>query len=91
MKRLSLLAIVATLSLTACTSEAERQAAIDAQKAYDRAECSELGFEPKTEMYSNCLLKLREIRAQERTAAAARRGHYSIGFGGRGGFGRYHW
>ena len=76
MKRLSLLAIVATLSLTACTSEAERQAAIDAQKARDHAECTELGFEKETEPYSNCLLKLREIRAQEYMAAATRRGHY---------------
>lgn len=91
MKQLSLLAIIATLSLTACTTAAEREAAIEAQKAYDHGQCKELGFKVKSEAYSNCLLKLREIRAQERVAAAARSSRYSIGYGGRGGFGRYHW
>lgn len=36
----------------------------------DDRECRELGFEPGTEGYGNCRLKLREIRALERQALA---------------------
>ena len=38
--------------------------------AADNQECIELGFEPGTEAYGNCRLKLREIRAMEHQAMA---------------------
>ncbi len=91
MKHHLIIATTALLALSACTTAEERAAVIEAQQARDHEECRSLGFKVKTESYSNCLLKLREIRAQERTAAAARNSHYSIGYGGHGGFGRYHW
>ena len=49
-------------------SEAEIRAAEEAQMAADRQECTNLGFEPGTEGFADCLLKLREIRAMDRSA-----------------------
>ena len=56
--------------LAGCASEAEIRAAEEAQMAADRQECTNLGFEPGTEGFADCLLKLREIRAMERQTMA---------------------
>ena len=61
------------LTLTACASAEERAARAQAQLAADQAECKTLGFTPETEAFSNCLLKLREIRAEEASAREQRR------------------
>ncbi|MDO8288978.1 MAG: hypothetical protein Q7T44_07145 [Parvibaculum sp.] len=71
MKKLIILASV--LLLAGCVS-AEQQARYDAaQLQADTAECQRLGFKPATEGMSNCLLKLREIRAQEANTDELRR------------------
>ena len=59
-------------------SEAELRAAEEAQMAADRQECAGLGFEPDTEPFAECLLKLREIRAMEGTGMGVSLG---VGFG----------
>lgn len=68
---------LASLLLAACTTAQERadraQRIAAAQLTIDRAECTELGFTPKTDAFSNCLLKLREIRAIEAETEAQRR------------------
>ena len=61
--------IAAALSaglLTACASEADKRAEAARIEAEDDRNCQELGFEPGTEAYGNCRLKLREIRTKER-------------------------
>ena len=50
-------------------SPAEIQAAKEAQVRADVAECEGLGFQGNSEAMGNCMLKLREIRAQERAAS----------------------
>ncbi len=55
-------AIAATLALAACSDPAAEQARLD---AIDHKNCVELGFEPETEAYGNCRLKMKEIRAKE--------------------------
>ncbi len=75
------IAATACLVLAACVSPEERAAAARAQLAADRAECEGLGFEPETEAFSNCLLKLREIRADEARAAELRRANNRYLFG----------
>ena len=72
MTRILLTATLA-LTLTACASAEDRAARAQAQLAADKAECETLGFTPDTEAFSNCLLKLREIRAEEATAREQRR------------------
>lgn len=57
---------LACLLLGGCVSQAEREAAEREQLAADRQECADLGFQPDTEPFANCLLKLRELRALER-------------------------
>ncbi|MEQ8326493.1 hypothetical protein [Parvibaculum sp.] len=55
-------AIAAALALAACSDPAAEQARLD---AIDHKNCVELGFEPETEAYGNCRLKMKEIRAKE--------------------------
>jgi hypothetical protein len=55
--------LVLCLAMTGCVSSQDIAAA-------DNQECIELGFEPGTEAYGNCRLKLREIRAMERQTMA---------------------
>lgn len=66
--------------LAGCASEAERQAAAEAQAAADRRECLDLGFEEGSEPYANCLLKLREIRAMDMQGSGIGLG-VGVGFG----------
>ena len=63
-----------------CATEAERQAAEQAQRAADEQECVDLGFEPQTEGFADCLLKLRELRAMERSGGGLGVG-LGVGFG----------
>jgi len=58
------------LLLSACVTAEEIAAA-------DNRECIELGFEPGTEGYGNCRLKLREIRALEHQALAVQNAYGS--------------
>lgn len=57
--------LCAAVLLTGCVSQAEREAAERARQAADRQECSNLGYQPDTEAFADCLLKLRELRALE--------------------------
>ncbi len=68
-----LLAAALALTVSACATAEDRAARAQAQLAADRAECQTLGFTPDTEAFSNCLLKLREIRAEEAAAIEQRR------------------
>ncbi|MBX3507793.1 hypothetical protein [Parvibaculum sp.] len=72
-KYLALAAALAGLVLAACTDPVAEQARID---AIDHKNCTDLGFEPNTEAYGNCRLKMKEIRAKEE----ARRSP-NVGFG----------
>ncbi|MEQ9518296.1 MAG: hypothetical protein RLN89_02525 [Parvibaculum sp.] len=63
---LSILCLLATLFLvSACASPQERAARAAAQINADDQECTRLGFTPGTEKFADCLLRLKEIRAQE--------------------------
>ncbi|CDO59506.1 hypothetical protein BN1012_Phect1292 [Candidatus Phaeomarinobacter ectocarpi] len=68
-----LLAAALALTVSACATAEDRAARAQAQLAADKAECQTLGFTPDTEAFSNCLLKLREIRAEEAAAIEQRR------------------
>ncbi|MDO8839746.1 MAG: hypothetical protein Q7V31_12535 [Parvibaculum sp.] len=59
---LILLALLAPLTLAACADPKAEQARLD---AIDHTNCVDLGFEPGTEAYGNCRLKMKEIRAKE--------------------------
>jgi hypothetical protein len=61
------------LALAACADPAVEQARLEAE---DHKNCVELGFEPNTEAYGNCRLKMKEIRAKENANHAP-----NIGFG----------
>ncbi|HUD53095.1 hypothetical protein [Parvibaculum sp.] len=64
------LAVAALLTLAACVSP-EEQAAMDAaQRQADGQECQSLGFKPGSTAFGNCMLKLKEIRAQENNTRA---------------------
>lgn len=70
--------------LGACASPAERDAARMAQDRADQAECESIGFTPDTEGMANCLLKLKEIRAQEANTEELRRSNNAPIWGPRG-------
>ncbi|MES1990679.1 MAG: hypothetical protein V4441_06990 [Pseudomonadota bacterium] len=87
MKQLLILASV--LLLAGCVS-AEEQARQDAaQMQADTGECARLGFKPTTEGMSNCILKLREIRAQEENTEELRRANMPDPWGPWGPWGPY--
>ena len=67
-----LLAFAFSLPLlaAACTTPEEDAARAQARLAADKAECQHLGFKEGTDDFSNCLLKLREIRAIENETRA---------------------
>lgn len=74
-------ALAASLLLAAPLSgcAGDREAEIAAQNAADHQSCLDLGFEEGTEAYGNCRLKLREIRAAERTHESG--GNFGVGIG----------
>lgn len=67
------LAIGMLLALAACVSPQEEAARAAAQQQSDRGECQRIGFTSDTDAFANCMLKLREIRAQEENTRALRR------------------
>jgi hypothetical protein len=56
--------VTGVLTLSACATPEQRAAQAAALRNADEAECTSLGFEPQTEAYADCLLRLREIRSQ---------------------------
>lgn len=66
-------ALAASFALAACSDPAAEQARLD---AIDHKNCMELGFEPDTEAYGNCRLKMKEIRAKEEANRSP-----NVGFG----------
>lgn len=68
-----ILALAIPLALAACADPQAEQARLD---ALDHKNCTDLGFEPGTEAYGNCRLKMREIRAKEEGSRSP-----NIGFG----------
>ncbi|PKQ09626.1 MAG: hypothetical protein CVT73_01645 [Alphaproteobacteria bacterium HGW-Alphaproteobacteria-12] len=66
------LAVALLLILAACVSPQEEAARAAARQQADKAECQRIGFTEGTEAFANCLLKLKEIRAQEENARALR-------------------
>jgi hypothetical protein len=58
------LCITGGLALSACTTPEQRASAAAAQRNADEAECTTLGFQPQTEAFADCLLRLREIRSE---------------------------
>lgn len=63
-------AVAALLILAACVSPEEQAARDAAQRAADERECQSLGFKSGSTAFANCLLKLKEIRAQEENTRA---------------------
>ncbi|HEY4345883.1 MAG TPA: hypothetical protein VGN05_16145 [Parvibaculum sp.] len=67
------MALAALLMLAGCISP-EQQAAMDAaQQQADASECQRLGFKTGNDAFGNCMLKLKEIRAQEANTEEIRR------------------
>jgi hypothetical protein len=67
------MAMAALLMMTACISP-EEQAAMDAaQRQADAQECQSLGFRSGSNGFGNCMLKLKEIRAQQENTEEIRR------------------
>lgn len=64
------LALAFFLALAACVSPEEQAARDAAQAEADARECQSLGFKPGTNGFGNCMLKLKEIRAQEENTRA---------------------
>lgn len=76
----ALLAAMVPLAFGGCVSEEERLAREQAQWVADQQECADLGFEPGTDPFADCLLRLREIRATERGGSGLGVG-LGVGFG----------
>ncbi|MBX3447735.1 MAG: hypothetical protein KF765_13355 [Parvibaculaceae bacterium] len=81
-KVLLLAAVAAGFTLAACSDPAAEQARLD---AIDHQNCTELGFQPNTEAYGNCRLKMKEIRAKEEGRRAPNVG-FGVGIGVSKGF-----
>ena len=75
-----LLAAMVPLALAGCVSADERRAQEQAQRIADQQECADLGFEPGTDPFADCLLRLREIRATEGGGSGLGLG-LGVGFG----------
>lgn len=67
--------------LAGCANQSSRDAENAKIAAEDDENCRELGFEPGTEAYGNCRLKLKEIRAQERANGAYNNSNVGFGIG----------
>ncbi|MGB3809935.1 MAG: hypothetical protein WA943_07535 [Parvibaculum sp.] len=67
------MALAALLMMTACVSPEQQAAMNAAQQQADARECQNYGFKPGTESFGNCMLKLKEIRAQEANTEEIRR------------------
>lgn len=83
------IALTGFLALAGCVGP-ERQAAQDAaQMQLDQTECQKLGFTQGTEGFANCLLKLKEIRAEEANTDEMRRANTPRPWGPWGPYGPY--
>lgn len=67
------LTIAVLMFAAACVSPQEQAARDTAQRQSDEAECQKIGFTKGSEAFANCMLKLKEIRAQEDNTRALRR------------------
>ncbi|WOF74521.1 hypothetical protein QMT40_002175 [Parvibaculaceae bacterium PLY_AMNH_Bact1] len=75
----SVLALSITALLLAACSTAEDHAREQARlDRIDDQHCRELGFEPETEPYGNCRLKLKEVRASQK---APNHPNFGVGVG----------
>ena len=70
------LALGAFLALAACMSPQQQEAMWAAQMQRDGAECQQLGFRPGSNAFGDCILKLREIRAQQANTNAIERSRW---------------
>lgn len=85
MQQTNLIASLAlAMLLAACSTPQERAARVQTQRATDSTECSNLGFSPATEGFADCLLRLKEIRAQEAKTRALNNTHRNT-------FNPWHW
>lgn len=84
-----LIAAASLMLLAGCVSDEEIAAQAAAQRQADEAECQRLGFKPNTEALGNCVLKLREIHAQEQNTDAIRRANMPDPWGPWGPYGPY--
>lgn len=75
------IALICTLGVTLAACAGDRKAEIAAQNQADHQNCLELGFEEGTEAYGNCRLKLREIRAAERSRHSGSNVGIGVGIG----------
>ncbi len=73
------------LTMSACTTEADRAAERARLDATDHQNCLDLGFRAGTEAYGNCRLKMREIRARQETTRSPNVG-FGVGIGVSKGF-----
>ena len=69
---------LAALMLAGCQSPAAQAQREIEQSLQDRQTCEEFGFEPDTEAFANCLLKMKELRADD---DALRRPVIGVGVG----------
>ncbi|MEQ9518295.1 MAG: hypothetical protein RLN89_02520 [Parvibaculum sp.] len=67
--------------LTACASAEDRAREQALHDRTDHQHCLDLGFEPNTEAYGNCRLKLKEIRASEKQPENNTRFGVGVGIG----------
>ena len=81
------IAVLSVLLLSACASEQEIAARQAQQAAADNQQCLNLGFKQGTEKFGDCLLRVEEIRTQQRLANSYDRAHTCFGMGF--GAGRY--
>lgn len=69
----NILAVAALATLAACVSPQEQAARTTAERQADETECKKIGFTEGTEAFADCVLRLKEIRAQEENTRALRR------------------
>ncbi|AWZ01185.1 MAG: hypothetical protein NXH87_07675 [Rhodobiaceae bacterium] len=69
---------ISALLLAACSTAEDRAREQALQDRADDRHCRELGFEPETEPYGNCRLKLKEVRASQQ---APNHPNFGVGVG----------
>lgn len=77
--------VASLLLLTACPSPQEQQERMTRQSNLDHEECVSLGFQPGSNAYGDCRLRLKEMRVQ------ANRPVYTPSVGVGYGYHRHHW
>ncbi|MBI1263067.1 MAG: hypothetical protein GC184_15220 [Rhizobiales bacterium] len=73
------LTLAAPLFLMGCETAADRAAEQARLDAIDSKNCTDLGFKQGTEAYGNCMLKMRELRAESKGSGSNI--HYGVGLG----------